>query len=72
MGPRDLIGEWRNIPFDPDPEAHLGYLLLELEFISISTDVDKVIVLPKDELLLKDDAFMVVARRDVCDLADWS
>lgn len=72
MSPSDLARDWLNLPDDPDPETDLGYLLLELEFISTSTDTEKVIVLPKDELLLKDDAFMVVAESDLCDLSEMA
>lgn len=63
---------WESVPEDPDLAEDLGYLLLELEFISSATGDDQVIVLPKDESLLKEDAFLVTDASGIADLDQWA
>ncbi len=63
---------WETVPEDPDLAEDLGYLLMELEFISSATGRDQVIVLPKDESLLKEDAFLVTDTSGIVDLNQWA
>lgn len=65
-----LAAAWEQAPDDPDLVEHLGYPLLELEFISSATGSDHVIVLPKNESLLKDDAFLVAGTEQVVELSE--
>ncbi|UIP01517.1 hypothetical protein Hbl1158_15380 (plasmid) [Halobaculum sp. CBA1158] len=63
--------DWRELPPNPDPIDDLGYRLLDLDFIPTSTSGgEEVIVLPTDEDMLREDAFMVVGRDDVVSLDD--
>ncbi|WP_277555966.1 hypothetical protein [Halobaculum limi] len=62
---------WRELPPNPDPEDDLGYELVELDFIPTSTSGGKeVLVLPTDEEMLREDAFIVIDRSSVEDLGD--
>ncbi|MFC7068824.1 hypothetical protein [Halobaculum lipolyticum] len=62
---------WRELPPNPDPETDLGYDLIELDFIPTSTSGgEEVLVLPTDEEMLREDAFIVVDRGSVADLRD--
>jgi hypothetical protein len=63
---------WEQVANDPDPVADLGYAQLELEIIPTTTDRDRSIVLPKDESLLKEDAFLVMDASDIADLDQWA
>lgn len=65
-------GQWEAVPTDPDLAADFGYALLELEVIRTGDDRKQVIVLPKDEDLLRGDAFLVVDEDDLCDVGEWS
>lgn len=69
---RDARGRWEAVPTDPDLAADFGYALLELEVIRTGDDRDQVIVLPKDEELLRGDAFLVVDEDDLYDVGEWS
>lgn len=62
---------WRELPPNPDPEDDLEYELVELDFIPTSTSGGKeVLVLPTDEEMLREDAFIVIDRSSVEDLGD--
>lgn len=57
--------DWRTVPADPDPETDLGYELLELDMITTGIeDEPSVVMLPRDEELLHDAAF-IVASEDI-------
>lgn len=61
--------DWWDVPSNPDPEADLGYRLIDLDVIETTTDGrPQILVLPTDEDLLREDAFLVVDRSDVYDL----
>lgn len=72
MSPDPAPRSWEEVAIDPDPVTDLGYEALELDIITTATNSEQVIVLPKDESLLKDDAFIVVRAADVYDLSDWT
>jgi len=54
--------DWRTVPADPDPATDLGYEMLELDVISTGVeDEPAVVVLPQNEELLHDAAFLVAS-----------
>ncbi|MFW5937791.1 MAG: hypothetical protein ACOCSN_02515 [Halanaeroarchaeum sp.] len=61
--------DWNDAPEDPDPETDLGYEAVELDMIGTTADGShRVLVLPTDEEMLADDAFMIVDEKTVQDL----
>lgn len=60
--------DWIRLPSDPDLHADLGYELIELE--TYETDKDHLLFLPRDEDMLRDEAFIVVREIDVCSLGE--
>ncbi|SHH02936.1 hypothetical protein [Halobaculum gomorrense] len=68
---RQLSDDWRELPPNPDPLDDLGYDLAELDFIPTSTSGGaEVLVLPTDDDMLREDAFLVVDKASVVDLTD--
>lgn len=60
---------WWDVPSDPDPAADLEYDIIDLDVIRTTTNGrPKVLVLPTDEDLLREDAFMIVDEESVYDL----
>jgi len=55
--------DWERLPVDPDLHDDLGYELRDLE--SYETDSDGVLFLPKDEDMIRDEAFIIVAEDDL-------
>lgn len=70
MSQDSLQADWAQVPEDPDLVDDLGYLLLDLDVISTSSEENRVIILPKDESLLREDAFIVAHDSAIVDLAD--
>lgn len=65
--------EWRYVPTDPDPEEHLGYDLIDLDVLPTSVEGrSQILVLPTDEDLLREDAFIVVDEPLLRDLDDMA
>ncbi|MFC3476473.1 hypothetical protein [Halobacterium litoreum] len=61
--------DWWDVADDPDPERDLDYALIDLDVIQTTTNGrDQVLVLPTDEDLLREDAFMVAEESAVRDL----
>lgn len=61
--------DWGRLPRDPDPESDLGYQLLELDVLRSSDGADEhILVLPSDEDMLRENAFMVVDPDSIRDL----
>ena len=58
--------DWKTVSADPTLES-LGYETSEWEEIPVAED-DQVIFLPGREEDLEDDAFVVIAEGDLCDL----
>ncbi|QLG29549.1 hypothetical protein HUG10_16590 [Halorarum halophilum] len=57
------------MPRDPDPESDLGYRLLDLDVLHSSDgENEHTLVLPSDEDLLRENAFIVANPGLVCDL----
>ena len=60
---------WRTVPSDPDPIGDLGYDLIDLDVVRTTTNGRaQVLVLPADEDLLREDAFLVVDDAAIYDL----
>ncbi|WP_313696290.1 hypothetical protein [Halorarum halobium] len=61
--------DWEQLPRDPDLEGDLGYRFLELDVLR-SSDGEKehMLVLPSDEDLLRENAFIVADPDSVCEL----
>lgn len=60
--------EWEALSNTPAFTEQLGYKWTDLEVIPADDDGEKTIVLPMNEDLLADDAFMVVGSNAVCDV----
>lgn len=67
---RDDAVEWERVPLDPDLEGDLGYRITDWEPITTANDDDQLVYLPAEEDLLRQDAFIVVAREDHVELLD--
>jgi len=61
---------WSEVPTDPDPRRHLDYELRDWELLTMSRDSDQVVFLPESEELLRDEAFVLAEREDLCSLDD--
>ena len=62
--------DWRNVPEDPDPATDLGYEAVELDLIPTTAEgTDRVLVLPTDEEMLADDAFLIADEVSMLELA---
>lgn len=62
--------EWENLHVDPDPRRDLGYEPLDLEVIESPTD-DRMIVLPVDEQMLREDMFVIVDEEAIQSADEW-
>lgn len=60
--------EWDAVPTHPDPEQDLGYRMLDWDVVRASNGSDRLIFLPKDDDMLRDDAFIIVDPDMVCDV----
>lgn len=60
--------DWDAVPTDPDPEQDLGYRMLDWDVVRASNGSEQLIFLPKDDDMLRDDAFIVVDPGTVCDV----
>ncbi len=58
-----LSGEWEDVPANPDLADDLGYEMFDLE--AYETDENRVLIIPQDEDILRDDAFIVVRKEDM-------
>lgn len=68
-----MIGssDWENLPSDPESAEDLGYELIDLDVVRTEVDGNcRYLVLPSDEDLLRENAFMVASESSVCDLSD--
>ncbi|GAA0230291.1 hypothetical protein ACFFQF_13855 [Haladaptatus pallidirubidus] len=61
---------WKQLPADPDLEGDLGYKLDEWDVIRASKNDGRLMFLPKDEEMLRDDAFILADARSVCNVED--
>lgn len=62
--------DWGDVAGDPDPAADLGYEAVELDLIPTTAEgTNRVLVLPTDEEMLADDAFLIIDEGSVYDLA---
>jgi len=62
-------GDWWDVPSDPDLDVDLDYECIELDIIDTMIDGDpQLLVLPRDEDLLREDAFIVIDQNSILDL----
>ena len=62
---------WQDAPRDPDEADDLGYERLSLDILpTLIEGQSRMIVLPTDEELLRDDAFLIVEEEFVRDLGE--
>jgi hypothetical protein len=55
--------DWEQVPADPDLHDDLGYTLCDLE--AYETDEDRVLFLPRDEDMIRDEAFIIAGEDDL-------
>jgi hypothetical protein len=65
----DTDGNWWDVGQNPDPNDDLGYELVDLDVIRHDPGRrDQVLVMPTDEEMLRDDAFLVADADALVDL----
>lgn len=62
------LNDWEELPSDPDPSSDLGYEAADWDVVQASNGSGQLIFLPKDDEMLKEDAFIVAERDSVCDI----
>lgn len=62
--------DWERLPDDPNPAQDLGYQLEDWDAFSVDDAVGSLLFLPRDEELLRTDAFVVADASAVCLLKD--
>jgi hypothetical protein len=61
--------DWWDVGDDPDAHADLDYELVDLDLIyTDASGREQVLVMPNDEDMLRDDAFLVADEDDLYDL----
>lgn len=65
-----LEREWDAVPDDPDPEEHLGYESVSVDTVT-AEQYGQLLVLPSEESMLMENAFIVTGEGDMVDLDDW-
>lgn len=55
--------DWEELPADPDLNDDLGYEMVDLE--SYEAEGDRILFLPTDEDMLREDAFIVAGQEDM-------
>lgn len=55
--------DWEELPSDPDLNNDFGYEAVDLQ--SHEAEGDRILFLPADEDMLREDAFIVVGKGDV-------
>ena len=68
--PSPSAADLESLEADPDLDADLGYEMIELDVVRTNNGSGDVLLLPADEELLKEDAFIVSDESAVCDLTD--
>ena len=62
--------DWESLSADPDPKADLGYVGTEWDVIrTTQKERSHLLFLPKDEQLLKQEAFVIADESAVVDIA---
>ena len=64
-----LERKWEKAPADPDPERDLEYRFLDVDVVC-AEQYGQLLVLPSDDSMLKDDAFIVADKSAVVDLSE--
>jgi len=63
--------EWEDVSSDPDLADDLGYDLMELDVLQADGS-SAYMVMPHDEELVRDEAFIVAEERAVQQVVDWA
>ena len=58
--------DWERLPGDPDIRADLGYAPLDLEVFAMDVS-DRLMILPRDEDMVREDAFIIADESDLLD-----
>ena len=62
--------DWESLSADPDPKADLGYVGTDWDVIrTTQKEQSHLLFLPKDEQLLKQEAFVIADESSVVDIA---
>ncbi|WP_435346454.1 hypothetical protein [Haloarchaeobius sp. HRN-SO-5] len=64
-----IENKWENAPADPDPERDLEYRLLDVDVVT-AEQYGQLLLLPSDDTMLKEDAFIVADEDAVVDLGE--
>ncbi|WP_440991927.1 hypothetical protein [Haloarchaeobius baliensis] len=67
----DLEQKWEDAAPHPHPETDLEYEYLSISVVKAER-YERLLLLPEDEDMLHDDAFMVVGENDLVDLSDMA
>lgn len=65
--PRMSRRDWEELPADPDPRRDLGYHQLELEVFEVEAG-DQLMILPRDEDMVREDAFIIARESSLLDV----
>jgi hypothetical protein len=66
----DADFDWEELPPDPDLEDDFGYEMLDLEVVKAHNSKGQFMFLPRDEDMVRNDAFVVADDSSVCDVLD--
>lgn len=64
--PVTIKRKWERLPDDPEM-TDLGYQAVDLDLIETNTPPSQVLVLPHDEDLIRDDAYLIADAAWICD-----
>ena len=67
----DLERQWEDAAPHPNPETDLEYEYLSISVVKAER-YDRLLLLPEDEDMLHDDAFMIIGENDLVDLPDMA
>lgn len=66
-----LSDRWEQVASDPDLERDMGYRIDDWEAVTArAAGGQRLLFLPTDEEFLREEAFVVAAPDDVCDVVD--
>lgn len=60
--------DWEHVAADPDLRGDLGYEWSDLDVVRPENGSDQVVLLPKDEEMLHNDAFLVADEESLVDV----
>lgn len=66
----NVTAEWEQLPPDPDLVDDLGYEMLDLEVLPTEDGSTQYMFIPRDEDMIREDAFLVAGESAICDPRD--